>query len=130
MAQGFKQFKIILKILLADYKVSIKSLLQNICLGVLWCKCCHWDVILAFLILQSIDVFLSHTTQSMKFSIKDFFSNWDQIWSHLLKKSLMVNFNVFAVSARTYAQKLFKSCTFATHFFFVVFQFHIFQETV
>ena len=33
----------------------------------------------------------------MKFSIKDFFSKWDQIrsflriWSHLLKKSLMEN---------------------------------------
>ena len=34
----------------------------------------------------------------MKFSIKDFFSKWDQIrsflriWSHLLKKSFMENF--------------------------------------
>ena len=27
----------------------------------------------------------------MKFSIKDFFSNYDQIWSHLLKKSLLKN---------------------------------------
>ena len=38
------------------------------------------------------------TAQKMKFSIKDFFSKWDQIrsflriWSHLLKKSLMENF--------------------------------------
>ena len=38
------------------------------------------------------------TAQKMKFSIKDFFSKCDQIhrklriWSHLLKKSLMVNF--------------------------------------
>ena len=38
------------------------------------------------------------TVQKMKFSIKDFFSKFDQIhrklpiWSHLLKKSLMVNF--------------------------------------
>ena len=38
------------------------------------------------------------TTQNMKFSIKDFFSKYDQIcrklriWSYLLKKSLMKNF--------------------------------------
>ena len=38
------------------------------------------------------------TAQKMKFSIKDFFSECDQIrsflriWSHLLKKSLMENF--------------------------------------
>ena len=41
----------------------------------------------------------SVTAQQMKFSIKDFFSKCDQIrnflriWSHLLKKSLMKNFN-------------------------------------
>ena len=39
----------------------------------------------------------------MNFSIKDFFSKCDQIrrklqiWSHLLKKSLMENFNFYAV---------------------------------
>ena len=37
------------------------------------------------------------TAQKMKFSIKDFFSKCDQssflqIWSHLMKKSLMENF--------------------------------------
>ena len=38
-----------------------------------------------------------HTTQKVKFSIKDFFSKYDpirsllRIWSHLLKKSLMEN---------------------------------------
>ena len=43
------------------------------------------------------------TVQKMKFSIKDFFSKCDQIhsflqiWSHLLKKSLMENFIFFAV---------------------------------
>ena len=46
---------------------------------------------------------LSHTTQKMKFSIKDFFRKCDQIrrklriWSHLLKKSLMENFISCAV---------------------------------
>ena len=40
----------------------------------------------------------------MKFSIKDFFSKWDQIrrnlriWSHLLKKSFMENFVFCAMS--------------------------------
>ena len=38
------------------------------------------------------------TAQKIKFSIKDFFSKYDQIrsllriWSHLLKRSLMENF--------------------------------------
>ena len=44
-----------------------------------------------------------YTAQKMKFSIKDFFSNCDQIrrnlriWSHLMKKSLMENFIFCAV---------------------------------
>ena len=44
------------------------------------------------------------TAQKMKFSIKNFFSKFDQIrrkqwiWSHLLKKSLMENFIFCAVS--------------------------------
>ena len=46
-------------------------------------------------------------TQKMKFSIKDFFSKYDQIrsfmriWSHLLKKSLMENFIFCAVIRAT-----------------------------
>ena len=49
------------------------------------------------------------TAQKMKFSIKDFFSKYDQIlrklwiWSHLLKKSLMENF-------------IFVQCLFRIHF--------------
>ena len=45
---------------------------------------------------------LTYTTQTIKFSIMDFFSKCDQIhrklriWSHLLKKSLMENF-IFCV---------------------------------
>ena len=45
----------------------------------------------------------SSTAQKMKFSIKGFFSKYDQIrrklriWSHLLKKSLMENFVFCAV---------------------------------
>ena len=54
----------------------------------------------------SLDVALltNHTAQKMKFSIKDFFSKFDQIysflriWSHLLKKSLMENLIFCAVS--------------------------------
>ena len=46
------------------------------------------------------------TEQNMKFSIKDFFSKWHQnrsflqIWSHLLKKSLMENFIFCAVLSK------------------------------
>ena len=45
----------------------------------------------------------TNTAQKMKFSIEDFFRKYDQIrrklqiWSHLLKKSLMENFAYFAV---------------------------------
>ena len=44
------------------------------------------------------------TAEKLKFSIKDFFSKCDQIrsfqriWPHLLKKSLMENFDFCAVS--------------------------------
>ena len=47
----------------------------------------------------------AYTAQKMKFSIKDFFSKCDQIhsflqiWSHLLKKSLMENY-IFLCSVR------------------------------
>ena len=47
--------------------------------------------------------FVTLTAQKLKFSIKDFFSKWDQIrsfpwiWSHLLMKSLMKNFFFCAV---------------------------------
>ena len=49
-------------------------------------------------------IFVKHTAQKMKFSIKDFFSKYDQIhrklqmWSHLLEKSLMENF-IFCAKA-------------------------------
>ena len=47
---------------------------------------------------------LPQTVQKMKFSMKGFFSKCDQIrsflriWSHLLKKSLMENFILWAVT--------------------------------
>ena len=47
-----------------------------------------------------------NTAQKMEFSIKDFLSKCDQIyknlltWSHLLKKSLMEDFNVCAVKGK------------------------------
>ena len=49
-------------------------------------------------------IFILLTAQKMKFSIKDFFSKFDQIrnylwiWLHLLKKFLMENFIFCAVS--------------------------------
>ena len=51
---------------------------------------------MVFSILFSV-VYAKDTAQKMKFSIKDFFSKCDQIhrkmqiWSHLLKESLMKN---------------------------------------
>ena len=52
-----------------------------------------------------------NTAQKIKFSIKDFFSNCDQIrkklwiWSHLMKKSLMENFIFCAVRFEEINQK-------------------------
>ena len=49
------------------------------------------------------EVFYTITAQKMKFSIKDFFSECDQIrmklriWSYLLQKSLLENFIFCAV---------------------------------
>ena len=53
------------------------------------------------------DLVTHDTAQKIKFSIKDFFSKWDQIrknlriWSDLLKKSLMENF-IFCAVWRAY----------------------------
>ena len=53
------------------------------------------------------------TAQKIKFSIKNFFSKYDQIfsvlriWSHLLRKSLMGNF-IFCAAIEFYA--IFKFC--------------------
>ena len=56
-----------------------------------------------------------HCTE-MEFFIKNFFRTCDQIrsllwiWSHLLKKSLMKNFNFCAVILSKYKPKFLKSC--------------------
>ena len=58
-----------------------------------------------FKLLTRVSWVLINTAQKMKFSIKDFFSKYDQvrsflrIWSHLLKKSLMEDFSFGAVLA-------------------------------
>ena len=54
------------------------------------------------------------TARKIKFSIKDFFSKYDQIrrkmriWSNLLKKSLMENFIFCAVAGRYFLKNLKK----------------------
>ena len=59
--------------------------------------------------------FVTLTAQKLKFSIKDFFSKWDQIrsfpwiWSHLLKKSLMKNF-IFCAMFVKKTQNVTKLC--------------------
>ena len=56
-----------------------------------------------YCIIKSLSIVRNVTVQKMKFSIKDFFSKCDQIciflriWSHLLKKSLIINFIFRAV---------------------------------
>ena len=52
---------------------------------------------------QGVPCYVDDIAQKMKFSIKDFFSKYDQIcgflriWSHLLKKFLMESFIFCAV---------------------------------
>ena len=72
--------------------------------------------------------FTSRTTaQIMKFSIKNFFSNCDQIrsflrvWSHLLKKSLMGNFIFYAVNLKGYCVYLRKAIAAPTFLRFLFF---------
>ena len=61
----------------------------------------RWVLRLLFVLVS--DTQNAPTAQKMKFSIRDFFSKCDQIhrtlqiWSHLLKKSLMESFIFFAV---------------------------------
>ena len=52
----------------------------------------HFELIIFFTTLWRLILFgWTNTTQKMKFFIKDFFSKCNlRIWSHLLKKSLMV----------------------------------------
>ena len=53
--------------------------------------------------LDNQNILQKNTAQKLKFSVKDFFSNCDDIrrklliWTHLLKKSLMENFSFCAI---------------------------------
>ena len=64
---------------------------------------------------------LPYTAQKMKFSIKDFFSKYDQIqrklqiWSHILKKSLMENLIFCAVLFIYYTMWLLYSFKLVLH---------------
>ena len=68
----------------------------------------------------------TYTAQKMKFSIKDFFSKWDQIWrfrriwSRLLKKSLMENFIFCAVLKFGIIRSCHSSSTFKFRFNFEI----------
>ena len=58
------------------------------------------------------NVFKIDTAQKMKFFVKDFFSECDQIrrklqiWSHLLKKSFMVNFIFLCIDSMSRSSHL------------------------
>ena len=60
-------------------------------------------IYLSHYLLQNVSKNFTFTAQKMKFSIKDFFSKCDlirsylRIWSHLLNKFLMENFDFCAV---------------------------------
>ena len=72
--------------------VLLLDKLPNLCIQKLFTQIFEW----------SLTNFVRITAQKMKFSVKDFFSKCDQIcrklqiWSHLLRKSLMENF-IFCV---------------------------------
>ena len=80
----------------------VTSIRKEKFLGKIWGRT-KWMIVEQSLYLKS------YTAQKMKFSIKDFFSKYDQIrcflriWSYLLKKSLMENF-IFCVVLK-YRQK-------------------------
>ena len=76
-----------------SHQSSVHKVFQNV-------QSSHFEVHLGSCQTTMMELFFAsrYTTQKMKFSIKDFFSKCDQIrrklqiWSHLLKKSLMENF--------------------------------------
>ena len=81
------------------------SLISRKNLSVIEVRFFGWDDLFYLLeIHQLLSYFPYYTAQKMKFSIKNFFSKWDQIrsflqiWSHLLKTSLMENFIFCPVS--------------------------------
>ena len=82
---------------LPDWLSSVSCLVR---LGCLLCELCKLPSIKR----QGFYIKQTHNTQKMKFSIKYFFSKYDQIrsslriWSHLLKKSFIENFIFCAVS--------------------------------
>ena len=85
------------------YRFSYNSLLSSFCIFLktktrIKFSVCWWSgkkKYFCFLFIVSRAILQSHAEQKMMFSIKDFFSkcgqirSFLQIWSHLLKKSLM-----------------------------------------
>ena len=78
-----------------SYYITRHRLHSSLLINIGYCGTSHFSYMLQV---------MSHTAQKMKFSIKNFFSKFDQlrrklwIWSHLLKKSLMEKFIFCAVS--------------------------------
>ena len=75
------------------------------------------------------------TAQNMKFSIKDFFSNCDQIhsflriWSHLLKKSIIENFIFWAVKVVWHRWRLWSSSSSVLLLYIILSSYHSLQYT-
>ena len=99
--QNNSKYEHFLRSVLNEFKQIFETIPNNF---YLWCTLLFkdfWD--------NNLDLFIPliqwqiNTAQKMKFSIKDFFSKYDQIgsflwiWSHLLKKSLMKNLIFCAV---------------------------------
>ena len=88
--------------------ISLCAYVQSVnrCILIVNCLCCSLLVVIHYM-------FCSSTAQEMKFSIKDFFSKYDQIcsfmriWSHLLENYLMENFIYRAVINSVVCQKIF-----------------------
>ena len=81
-------------------------------------------IIITFLHRKNSLRIISHctlTTQKMKFSIKDFFSKCDQMYSHLLKKFLKENF-IYCAMSDTFSGIL----SVKNHPNFIFRQFHVF----
>ena len=82
------------------YKWSTMHSLINTLQYVLSVLCTEWRLLVMYkweMVQKCLTYFFSNSVQKMNFSFKDFFSQCNffskfrQIWSHLLKKSLMEN---------------------------------------
>ena len=107
LSGSFEELKsLMMPRVLTDFQVKKSDIFQRVLLAA---RKVNRNEALYILLKSPSNPYRCITAQKMKFSIKDFFSKYDQIrrrlriWLHLRKKSLMENFIFCAVPLRSVA---------------------------